>query len=77
MWEKAGGREAIVRSFIHYHVCEINIPADIWTSVTLDVLKTTKNDYTNWLKIVWREDRRGVQTAVLRAGVFSIRGILL
>jgi len=68
MWEKAGGREAIVQSFINCHVCEINVPAYIWTNVTLDVFKTSKKEYTNWLKIIWREDRRGVQTAVLHAG---------
>lgn len=53
---------------ISHHVCEINVPAEIWTSVTLDVFKTTKKEYPNCLKIIWREDRRGVQTAVLRAG---------
>ena len=77
MWERAGGREVIVRSFLHNQVCEINVPAEIWTSVTLDVFKTTKKEYTTWLKIIWKEDRRGVQTAVLRAGnSLQLKGIV-
>lgn len=68
LWEKAGGTDAIVKAFKHNQVCEVNIPPDIWKSVTLEVFKTAHKEYTNWLRIIWREDRRGVQTAVLRQG---------
>lgn len=70
MWEKAGGRDAALRSFMQYNEFDKNLPSQVWTLVTHDLFSVDKKELTKWLKIIWKEDRRGVQTAVLCAGNF-------
>lgn len=68
LWQKAGGRDLIIRSFIFHGFGEVIVSPEQSSLVTLAVFKSNNKDYQKWLKVIWKEDRRGVRTEVLHAG---------
>ncbi len=74
LWQLAGGRDALVRSFIKHNVCDIDASPEQWLSVTLDVFKINREVYVKWLKVICREDRRGLRTEVLLEGGLLLKG---
>ncbi|KAK0152994.1 hypothetical protein N1851_005328 [Merluccius polli] len=69
LWQKAGGRDAVLRSFID-HRFKVNVTSEQWSSISLALANTTKGKYhkcLKWLRVIWDEDRRGVRTEVLHA----------
>ena len=75
---KAGGRDAVFRSFID-HRFKVNVTSEQWSSISLALANTTKGKYhkcLKWLRVIWDEDRRGVRTEVLHAGSPTVLNLL-
>ena len=78
LWQKAGGRDVVLRSFID-HRFKVNVTSEQWSSISLALANTTKGKYhkcLKWLRVIWDEDRRGVRTEVLHAGSPTVLNLL-
>ncbi|CAL8403596.1 unnamed protein product [Boreogadus saida] len=67
LWQKAGGTEVVLRSFLDHRFTS-DVTSEQWSSVSVAMAIATSGNsqkWLKWLRVIWKEDRRGVRTAVL------------
>lgn len=68
LWQRAGGQNTVVRSFIQHGVIEDIVSLEQWKSLAHSLFQSRATEYIKWLRVIWSEDRRGVKTEVLQTG---------
>lgn len=69
LWQECGGRSFLVKSFTKMGFGDDGEPtAEQWSDLTSEVFKKQDKMKEKWLKLIWRLDRRGIQSQVLKKG---------
>nr|XP_057926632.1 zinc finger and SCAN domain-containing protein 2-like [Doryrhamphus excisus] len=67
LWERAGGRETVIRSFVANGFTRATIPGpERWAAIARHLFGESDLRLQKWLRTVWVENRRGIRNDLLK-----------